>query len=148
MKILQDFAHEFLEFAFNSQSHSSIFLPRVSLTSTRSLPLPDFFASILKDIRMERPKIRETDNVRALFLCTFFIEFFLLSRSRVAAAAASDVKGKGREGLDISRVWDFGYVAEFAEIDAVKWVVGRMRLVMDDKVRRTLWYLFLSQAGF
>ncbi|KAL7415832.1 timeless protein-domain-containing protein [Mrakia frigida] len=110
MKILQDFAHEFLEFAFNN-----------------------FFASILKDIRMERPKIRETDNVRALFLCTFFIEFFLLSRSRVTAAAASDVKGKGREGVDISKVWDFGYVAEFAEIDAVKWVVGRMRLVMDDK---------------
>lgn len=83
---------------------------------------------------MERPKIRETDNVRALYLCTFFIEFFLLSRTRATAAAASDVKGKGREDDDVSKVWDFGYVAEFAEIDAVKWVVGRMRIVMEDKV--------------
>lgn len=97
---------------------------------------------MLKDIRMERPKIRETDNVRALFLCTFFIEFFLLSRSRLTAAAASDVKGKGREEADISKTWDFGYVAEFAEIDAVKWVVGRMRLVMEDKVSRVVHHVF------
>ena len=86
---------------------------------------------------MERPKVRETDNVRALYLSTFFIEFFLLSRTRATAAAASDVKGKGREEDDVSKTWDYGYVAEFAEIDAVKWVVGRMRLVMDDKVSRS-----------
>jgi hypothetical protein len=83
---------------------------------------------------MERPKVRETDNVRALYLSTFFIEFFLLSRGRATAAAAADVKGKGREEDNVSKIWDFGYVAEFAEIDAVKWVVGRMRLVMEDKV--------------
>lgn len=85
---------------------------------------------------MERQKVRETDNVRALFLSTFFLEFFLCSRARALAREATD-KGKGREGkgLRSSRDWEFGFVAEFSEIDAVRWVVARMRLTMDDRVR-------------
>lgn len=81
---------------------------------------PAFFQSILKDIRMERPKIRETDNLRALYIATFFIEFFTLSRERAPAETKSE--------------WDFGYIAEFTEIDSIKWVVSRMRIVMDDRV--------------
>jgi superfamily II helicase len=77
---------------------------KIELILRSSFPL-DFFSSILKDIRMERQKVREADNVRALFLSTFFIEFFLCSRAR-ALARESDKKGK----------------------------VARMRLTMDDKV--------------
>ncbi len=39
-----------------------------------------FFSSVLKDIRMSRSKVRETDNLRALFLSRFFMEYFLLLR--------------------------------------------------------------------
>jgi hypothetical protein len=40
----------------------------------------------LKDIRLGRNKIRETDNLRVLFLCRFFMEYFLCLRQQQVAA--------------------------------------------------------------
>ena len=37
-----------------------------------------FIASLVKDISMERAKVKQTDAVRVLVLMAFFLEFFLL----------------------------------------------------------------------
>lgn len=37
-------------------------------------------SSVLKDIKSERPKFTEKDNLRLLFLTKWFLEFFLLVR--------------------------------------------------------------------
>ena len=61
-----------------------------------------FFASILKDIRMERSKVRDADNLRALFLSRFFLEFFMTLRvkedaERKARVAAAETLRKEAE---------------------------------------------------
>lgn len=76
-----------------------------------------FFASVLKDIRMERSKVRDADNLRALFLSRFFLEFFMAMRvkeeaerkTRVAAAEtlrkeAEAKKQKAAEARE--RLWE------------------------------------------
>ncbi|CED82764.1 timeless-domain-containing protein [Phaffia rhodozyma] len=110
MTVLQQFSREFLEVAFNI-----------------------FFASVLKDIRMERQKVTEADNLRTLFLSTFFLDFFLSSRTLDIQAHRKSVGVQPDEDKKpVKTAWDFGYVADFCEIDAVRWVVARMRLVLED----------------
>lgn len=41
-----------------------------------------FMSSVLKDIRSERPKYTEKDNLRLLFLTKWFLEFFLAVRAQ------------------------------------------------------------------
>ncbi|KAL7421130.1 Topoisomerase 1-associated factor 1 [Cryptotrichosporon argae] len=81
-----------------------------------------FIASILKDIRMERAKVRPKDSVRALFVARFCIEYLLVLRAKAAKA-----------GKDANEDLALGLVAEMAEVDSVRWVVLRMKLTMDDK---------------
>lgn len=75
---------------------------------------------------MERSKIRPTDNLRCFFLARFFLEYFLLLRSKAAAKN----EGKVPEDADLS----LGLVGEMAEMESVRWVVMRMKYTMDDKV--------------
>lgn len=75
---------------------------------------------------MERSKVRPTDNLRCFSLARFFIEYFLLLRSKSAAKHSGEVPEE--EGLEL------GLVGEMAEIESVKWVVMRMKYTMDDKV--------------
>ncbi|KAK8843979.1 hypothetical protein IAR55_006771 [Kwoniella newhampshirensis] len=98
MRVLQIFAKSFIQSCFNT-----------------------FLTSILRDIRMERSKIRPSDNIRTFYLARFFIEYLLLLRQK------DDVKGEKTPelGLDL--------VAEMAEIDTVRWLFSRMRFTMDDK---------------
>jgi len=79
----------------------------------------------MRDIRMERSKIRPTDNLRCFFLARFFVEYFLLLRAKVAAKN----DGKVSEENDLA----LGLVGEIAEMESVRWVVMRMKYTMDDK---------------
>ena len=79
---------------------------------------------------MERSKIRDTDNTRTFYLAKFFIEYLLAFQQREAEA---NDKGTTNGRTDF---FTLGLVAEMAELDSVRFVFGRMRLTMDDRVRR------------
>ncbi|KAI8989035.1 timeless-domain-containing protein [Trametes punicea] len=96
--ILQNLARSFIESCFN--------------------PL---LASLLKDIKAERPKVTEKDNLRLLFVTKWFLEFFLCERARQ------------QEG---SR-WRFGLVAEVVDRSWIVWVLRRMREAQEEKPK--LW---------
>ena len=88
-----------------------------------------FFASILRDIRMERSKVRDTDNVRCFYLARFFIEYLLILRQK-EISKSNDPQGQVGQEAGLS----LGLVAEMAEMDSVRWVVMRMKFTMDTKV--------------
>ncbi|KAI0672215.1 timeless-domain-containing protein [Trametes maxima] len=96
--VLQNLARSFIEGCFN--------------------PL---LASLLKDIKAERPKITEKDHLRLLFVTKWFLEFFLCERSRQPDDAR----------------WAFGLVAEVADRGWIVWVLRRMREAQEDKPK--LW---------
>ncbi|WWC91099.1 uncharacterized protein L201_006040 [Kwoniella dendrophila CBS 6074] len=80
-----------------------------------------FFQSILRDIRMERSKIRPTDNVRTFYLTRFFIEYLLVLKHKEEQKSEQDHR------LSLS------LVAEMAEMDSIRWLFSRMKSSMDDK---------------
>ncbi|KAI0649834.1 timeless protein-domain-containing protein [Trametes meyenii] len=92
--VLQNLARSFIEGCFN--------------------PL---LASLLKDIKAERPKITEKDHLRLLFVTKWFLEFFLCERSRQPEDAR----------------WIFGLVAEVVDRGWIVWVLRRMREAQEDK---------------
>ncbi|KAG1808071.1 timeless protein-domain-containing protein [Suillus variegatus] len=95
--VLQGFARESVESSFNP-----------------------FLRSLLKDIKSERPKIKEKDHLRLLYVTKWYLEFFLTSRSNEKAA----------EG---QRKWNLGLVAEVTDRGWIIWVLKRMRQAMDEK---------------
>ncbi|KAG6332144.1 hypothetical protein ID866_6944 [Astraeus odoratus] len=97
--VLQGFAREFVESCFNP-----------------------FLASLLKDIKSERPKITEKDHLRLLYTTKWLLEFFLISRSKENA-------------LDGQRRWNLGLVAEVTDRSWIVWVLRRMREAMEEKVK-------------
>ena len=50
---------------------------------------------------MSRSKIRETDNLRTLYLTRFFVEYFLLLRTK--AIAIADVEKAAREARRVAK---------------------------------------------
>ncbi|KAI0752629.1 timeless-domain-containing protein [Daedaleopsis nitida] len=94
--ILQNLARTFIENCFN--------------------PL---LSSLLKDIKAERPKITEKDNLRLLFVSKWFLEFFLCERANQADGAK----------------WKFGLIAEVLDRNWGQWVLRRMREAQEEKVR-------------
>lgn len=96
--ILQNLARTFIEACFNP-----------------------FLASLLKDIRAERPKITEKDNLRLLYVAKWFLDFFLCVRAK--------------EGPDSP--WKFGLIAEVTERAWIVWVLKRMREAVEEKPK--LW---------
>ena len=78
-----------------------------------------FLSSLLKDIRAERAKITEKDNLRLLYVAKWFLEFFLCARARQGPAEA----------------WSFGLVAEVTDRVWIVWVLKRMRQAVEEKVR-------------
>ena len=86
---------------------------------------------------MERSKVRDTDNTRAFFLSRFFIEYLLLVREQAAAKSTPTMQGLDAnppaEGVESNGMLSLGYVAEMAEVETVRWLVGRMRITMDEK---------------
>ncbi|OAX37898.1 timeless-domain-containing protein [Rhizopogon vinicolor AM-OR11-026] len=78
-----------------------------------------FLRSLLKDIKSERPKIKEKDHLRLLYVTKWFLEFFLISRSKEKAVE--------------QRKWNLGLVAEVTDRGWIIWVLKRMRQAMDEK---------------
>ena len=76
-------------------------------------------SSLLKDIKAERPKVTEKDNLRLLFVTKWFLEFFLCERARQSTGAN----------------WAFGLIAEVADRGWIVWVLRRMREAQEEKVR-------------
>lgn len=83
--------------------------------------LAAFLSSLLKDIKSERPKITEKDNLRLLFITKWFLEFFLQAHAKEKA-------------LKKENSWDFGFVAEVTDRAWIAWVLRRMREALDAKV--------------
>ncbi|KAG1818982.1 timeless protein-domain-containing protein [Suillus subaureus] len=92
-----------------SQDSPSGFCPRIS-----------FLRFLLKDIKSERPKIKEKDHLRLLYVTKWFLEFFLTSRSNEKA-------------VEEQRKWNLGLVAEVTDRGWIIWVLKRMRQAMDEK---------------
>lgn len=84
-----------------------------------------FLAGLLKDIRSERPKITDKDNLRLLYITKWFLEFFLAMRARA--------KLTGQEAR-----WNFGLIAEVTERTWIIWVLKRMREAVEEKVHYPL----------
>lgn len=124
-KILQELAKNFVRSCFSRASPSK--RPQEPVRLTRSL-LSAFLASLLKDIKSERPKITEKDNLRLLFITKWFLEFFLQVRTK-------------EEALKKENGWDFGFVAEVMDRAWIAWVLRRMREALDAKVffLATIW---------
>ncbi|KAF4603011.1 Topoisomerase 1-associated factor 1 [Pleurotus pulmonarius] len=78
-----------------------------------------FIRTLLKDIRSERAKISDKDNLRLMVISKWFLEFFVALRAK--------------EG---SR-WNFGLIAEVTEREWIVWVLRRMREALDEKPK--LW---------
>ncbi|KAG8943281.1 Topoisomerase 1-associated factor 1 [Tulasnella sp. 424] len=98
LTVLQTTVHQFIQTGFNR-----------------------FVISLLKDIRMERAKITEKDNVRLLFLTAWCLEFFLAARLKNGAN---------------NNVTGYAMVKEVVEEEWVKWVLKRMREAADDKPKQ------------
>ena len=92
------------------------------------LILAAFLSSLLKDIKSERPKITEKDNLRLLFITKWFLEFFLQAHAKEKAL-------KKESG------WDFGFVAEVTDRAWIAWVLRRMHEALDAKV------FFIRKSG-
>ncbi|KAJ3842021.1 timeless protein-domain-containing protein [Lentinula raphanica] len=110
MRVLQSFASDFVEECFNS-----------------------FLSTLLKDIRSEKAKITEKDNLRLLYVTKWFLDFFLSRRNLVTKSKPSAVRStEVTEDLN-SRLYDFGLVAEVLERTWIVWVLKRMREATDEK---------------
>ena len=98
---------------------------------TYSVIKPDillaFLASVLKDIKSERPKITEKDHVRLLFVTRWFLEFFISVRSQQVEAA--------QKNKAAAAPWGFDLVGEVVERSWIVWILKRMRGAVEDKVR-------------
>ncbi|KAL4067395.1 timeless protein-domain-containing protein [Scleroderma yunnanense] len=95
--VLQGFVREFVEACFNP-----------------------FLASLLRDIKSERPKITEKDHLRLLYTTKWLLEFFLTSRTTENA-------------IDAQRKWSLGLVAEVTDRSWIVWVLKRMRGAIEEK---------------
>lgn len=119
---LRGFARTFIETCFNGKC------PHFhSLTLKTDKPLA-FLASLLKDIKSERPKITEKDHLRLLFVTKWFLEFFLT------------VRAKQKEELQKkhdSSIWGFDLVGEVIERGWIIWILKRMREAVEEKVCRS-----------
>ncbi|EIN14680.1 timeless-domain-containing protein [Punctularia strigosozonata HHB-11173 SS5] len=76
-------------------------------------------ASLLKDIKAERPKISEKDHLRLLYVTKWFLAFFHEVRSE-----------RSKRGSD---QWSFGLIAEVTERGWIVWVLKRMREAVEEK---------------
>lgn len=79
-------------------------------------------SALLKDMRLERAKIKEKDHIRLLFLTKWFLDFFLSARE----------KEKEKSNGEASR-WHFGLVGVVIEAEWIVWVLKRMRGAVEEK---------------
>jgi replication fork protection complex subunit Tof1/Swi1 len=94
--------------------------------------LPAFLSALLKDIRSERPKITEKDNLRLLYVTKWFLEFFLSMRSKEHTKVKAG--GGAKDKATVEEKWKFGLIAEVTERGWIVWVLKRMREAVEEKV--------------
>ena len=117
-RVLQDLAKNFVKSCF---SRTSPFLIHCEPVLLGQRVLAALLSSLLKDIKSERPKITEKDNLRLLFITKWFLEFFLQVHAR-------------EKSLKKESSWDYGFVAEVTDRTWIAWVLKRMREALDVKV--------------
>lgn len=115
---LQDLAKNFVKSCFSRKLPSPTHCELIRLTELVSAA---FLSSLLKDIKSERPKITEKDNLRLLFVTKWFLEFFLQAQAKEKA-------------LKKESSWDLAFVAEVTDRAWIAWVLRRMREALDAKV--------------
>lgn len=84
-----------------------------------------FLASLLKDIRSERAKVTEKDNLRLLFITKWFIDFFLCVRAQ-----------DSQRGVSKEDEMEFALVVEVVQRSWAGWVIRRMREAWEDKPKQ------------
>ncbi|KAI0787003.1 timeless protein-domain-containing protein [Abortiporus biennis] len=89
-----------------------------------------FVASLIKDIKSERAKVTEKDNLRLLFLTKWVLEFFGALRAEEDRELANNAANKERK-------WAYGYITEVVDRNFIGWLLKRMREAQDDKPK--LW---------
>lgn len=127
---LQGLAIEFMDSCFEGEVCWMFLIEHFLISPCKST---EFFSSLLKDIKAERAKITESDNIRLLAVVKWFLEFFLASRAK-ELAELKGADGKGEYEYEDLR-WRFEMVGEVIERSWIGWVLRRMRMAMDDKVR-------------
>lgn len=85
----------------------------------------------MKDIRSERAKVTEKDNLRLLYVTKWFLEFFLTMQSKEISASKAALAAKAKP---TATKWGFGFIAEVTERVWIVWVLKRMREAMEEKV--------------
>ncbi|KAG8829293.1 Topoisomerase 1-associated factor 1 [Serendipita sp. 400] len=111
-----------------------------------------FLSSLIKDIRAERSKVTEKDNLRLLFVTKFFMQFFLAMRERDLGLgqwkkAGISANGTNTGAKDPSAQKDdrkeeekmtFGYslVLEVVQRGWAGWILRRMREATDMKPKQ------------
>lgn len=104
----------------NSLNLASIVLLLSSVLCQIDLAIA-FLGSLLKDIKSERLKITEKDNLRLLFVTKWCLEFFL-------AVLVSDNSANSSGG------WGFELVTEVVDRGWIVWILRRMRGAIEEKV--------------
>ncbi|KAF8265674.1 timeless protein-domain-containing protein [Lactarius quietus] len=118
--VLRGLARTFVESCFNRGGGAE---SKNVITACLFRAHAAFLASLLKDIKSERPKITEKDHLRLLFVTKWFLEYFLAVRTQekeVGAPAASEP-------------WAFGLVGEVIERGWIVWVLKRMNGAVEEK---------------
>lgn len=135
LKVLQAVAMSFLESSFNRKRIHRVIQLWPESSEFSDIPIPTapfgtitaFFESLLADIRMQRAKIKEVDNIRFLFLSRFFLEYFLnlytYERSQGIDPTSEDAH-------------DFDLVAQMTEPASIAFVCLRMTSALEEKVSK------------
>jgi replication fork protection complex subunit Tof1/Swi1 len=104
-----------------------------------------FFSSLIKDIRAERSKVTEKDNLRLLFVSKFFIQFFLAMRERdISQASTSPTETSERDGQNGEQkksdeekmTLGYSLVLEVVQRGWAGWILKRMREAADMKPKQ------------
>jgi hypothetical protein len=103
---------------------------------------PALLASLLKDIKAERPKISEKDHLRLLYVTKCFLAFFHHLRSERSKSTSGmsrsvDPTPKHDHTTHLLGQWGFGLIAEVTERGWIVWVLKRMREAVEEKVRHS-----------
>jgi replication fork protection complex subunit Tof1/Swi1 len=97
---------------------------------------------LIKDIRAERSKVTEKDNLRLLFLSKFFIQFFLAMRERdISMSPAETSEGDGQNGEqkksdEEKMTLGYSLVLEVVQRGWAGWILKRMREAADMKPKQ------------
>lgn len=117
---------------FRSSPATSWKQPSIVSSDLSIVLTTDFMESVLKDIRMERSKIRPADSIRALVVSSFCMDYLLIRREK--RRAALDKNGKNATTPEkIDEALPLGMCAVMIELDSVRFVASRMKTAMDDK---------------